>query len=648
MSLLTGFLRGFQSTAAANREQARRDAEQAISRDGRIFEALIQHEDPEIANLAVQGLMGLGSEKYQAGKGLQRFLGGGVQRNPDIDALLDAMRGLGADGQPTGQQIAAADTIAEAPVDAAQAADVEARPGAAAMPPPPRDGGISPQAATPPPQAQPAQPAATLSHEPSAPMGQVGGAPPTAGMVAPGSAAAGSPPPMQGVEGAQTAGQPPLAGPLPTLAGTPPPQPPHPGMIHQTRPPRRPDTTTHRFWPTEAELEERQYTARERAKVLGEIQGLVAAGYSEDEARELVRQTYARRMGGGTSGFQSVPGQLPDGTPAFGVFDRQRGVYINPEDGEPLVGFQPRQTTGSVSMGADREAAANRLFGRRYGQLSPEEAAQADAAALAFTEQRSAAATGGRMDAAASGPLSSQQQFQAVSQLSGEWEKAEASRREMARQYQLMQTGLRRFNEGDRIGGSQAVLVTFQKILDPDSVVRESEYERSPSGLPLFSRLGEMYNRYIGQWDPQQQRWIGGGAGVPAAELQAMTETARQFLAGMDQWNAQKREQVRRRAELGGIDPGLIFVDQPMGTGAGGTTSAAGAAAPAAAGARPTPTLTPPDDDTPPGAPAVGQPVGNEWPGARRVLPNGEVWAQDAQGNPVGKLTVIGGKFFLE
>jgi hypothetical protein len=36
---------------------------------------------------------------------------------------------------------------------------------------------------------------------------------------------------------------------------------------------------------------------------------------------------------------------------------------------------------------------------------------------------------------------------------------------------------------------SQAILVTYQKVLDPDSVVRTSEYDRSPEGQPLIDKI---------------------------------------------------------------------------------------------------------------------------------------------------------------
>jgi hypothetical protein len=116
--------------------------------------------------------------------------------------------------------------------------------------------------------------------------------------------------------------------------------------------------------------------AQAQGDVEGEVAGLIAAGYSDDEARELVRQNYAR--GVGASPFQSIAGELPDGTPAFGVFDRVTGGYTDPITDQPIPGFRPRTTTGSTSLGADRESLARELFGKRATQLTPTEMATVD------------------------------------------------------------------------------------------------------------------------------------------------------------------------------------------------------------------------------------------------------------------------------
>lgn len=76
--------------------------------------------------------------------------------------------------------------------------------------------------------------------------------------------------------------------------------------------------------------------------------------------------------------MQSVPGEIPDGaggfTPAFGRFDRTTGEYVG-EDGTVLPDFRPRTTTGSRSLGTEREALALEMFGSTASQLTREQIA---------------------------------------------------------------------------------------------------------------------------------------------------------------------------------------------------------------------------------------------------------------------------------
>jgi hypothetical protein len=122
----------------------------------------------------------------------------------------------------------------------------------------------------------------------------------------------------------------------------------------------------------------------------------------------------------------------------------------------------------------------------------------------------------------------------------------------MQRQYSLMQTGLRRFTEGDKNGGAQAVLVTFQKILDPSSVVRESEYARSAEGVSALERM-----------QGYSERLASGGAGVPKEALEEMVKTANAFLADLADYNAGVRTRAERTADRYHIPHELIFADMP-------------------------------------------------------------------------------------
>jgi hypothetical protein len=159
------------------------------------------------------------------------------------------------------------------------------------------------------------------------------------------------------------------------IGTAPPPPPPGTPLYTPTEPgqvARPPVFGARRLFPTQEEQIYRSTIAKEQAEVEGDVAGLVAAGIPRPEALQIIKEQRLRKARGGVE-FQSIPGQMPDGTPAFGVFDRQLGVYVHPQTHQPLTGFQPRTTTGSVSLGAYYEQAA-RALGYQSGALVPVEA----------------------------------------------------------------------------------------------------------------------------------------------------------------------------------------------------------------------------------------------------------------------------------
>lgn len=114
--------------------------------------------------------------------------------------------------------------------------------------------------------------------------------------------------------------------------------------------------------------------AKAQGDVEGEVAGLIAAGFTDVEARGLVKENYERRARTGSTAapFQAVALEVPDGrggwTPTQGTFNRSTGQY---EDlaGTPLTQARPRQTTGSTSLGTDREALARAYFGKPFALL---------------------------------------------------------------------------------------------------------------------------------------------------------------------------------------------------------------------------------------------------------------------------------------
>src|SRR3990167_6139947 len=102
-----------------------------------------------------------------------------------------------------------------------------------------------------------------------------------------------------------------------------------------------------------------------------------------------------------------------------------------------------------------------------------------------------------------------------VNKLSGEWQKAAKDVSDLYRANTIMNAGLDAARKGDLNAGAQAVLITFQKFLDPTSVVRESEYARSAQGLSMANRI----SGYM-------ERLSKGGAGVTLPELETFAGLA--------------------------------------------------------------------------------------------------------------------------
>ena len=563
MGYIEGLLGGFTARKAEYETQMREDSAKSSEREGRIFEALLNSPDKETRDLATAGLLHSAQPTRRKG-GLRGWLGE-LESSPYLQQIRDLSPEVEAEGgappmagAPASGMVSTppSPSLAQSPTAATQ---VGAPPLTAIEPAPRIDETLVAQV-------EGAPPAPRVDETLIADVGAEPEAPPSIGVQM------GLPTTPAGPAGATLTGQAPAAQRM------------QPRQIFQTK--------------------EQEIIARFSAQEQGEIFGVagayekafVAQGVDPAEAKkrglDLAIEERKRSRGmGGAGSVQAVPGEMPDGSPAYAVFDRTSGSptygkFVDADTGRPLEGFRPRTTTGSTSLGADRESKARELFNKPAARLTASEMAEVNKALLTFGGEKAGAVTTGRGEAAAAIPLNTQQRIQAATDLAGQWTKATADRDKMRQQYSLMQTGLSRV-DADPIGGSQAVLVTFQKILDPPSVVRESEYARSSQGLAAKDWLQGMYDRYSK-----------GGAGVPKPVLAEMVKTAQAFVTdenlktGLDNIQARLHGTATRYE----IEPRDVFGPDDMPT-VGAPPPAAASAPRSAAPAR---TATPP-----PGA-AVG------------------------------------------
>lgn len=119
-------------------------------------------------------------------------------------------------------------------------------------------------------------------------------------------------------------------------------------------------------------------------------------------------------------------------------------------------------------------------------------------------------------------PLTRYQRFTTERQLRLDADKAAAPVREIYRQVQTMRAGLTQAEGGRRTAGVQAVINSFNRILEPGSVTREAEYLRTAAGQPLLDALR-------GKLEAIQQ----GGQGVTMETLRDAVTLAEQIAQNM-------------------------------------------------------------------------------------------------------------------
>lgn len=103
-------------------------------------------------------------------------------------------------------------------------------------------------------------------------------------------------------------------------------------------------------------------------------------------------------------------------------------------------------------------------------------------------------------------------------------------------------------NSGSLIAVDQALITTFNKLLDPTSVVRESEYARTASDQSFLNLLK-------GKWEKIQS----GGAGLTQDEREAIARMGREFANAAEQRAQPIIQQYTNDAIQIGVDPNRII-----------------------------------------------------------------------------------------
>lgn len=158
-------------------------------------------------------------------------------------------------------------------------------------------------------------------------------------------------------------------------------------------------------------------------------------------------------------------------------------------------------------------------------------------------------------------PLTQTAESQLITRYQREWATANKPNTELGRQIVMMEAGLNAARRGDLAQGNEAVLQTFLKVLDPNSVVREGEFWRLQQGQSLVNRARAAVQR------------IQGGGWVPLPELEKYAALAKEIQQGLTTSTAGARSRIGKSADRYSIPHDLIFDAPPEAAPAGGGTT---------------------------------------------------------------------------
>ena len=144
--------------------------------------------------------------------------------------------------------------------------------------------------------------------------------------------------------------------------------------------------------------------------------------------------------------------------------------------------------------------------------------------------------------------LTPYQKFTATQSVAKDTQSRTQNAREMQRQAELINSSYQNIIDGgDRSLNTQAIVTSFNKILDPTSVVRESEFDRTAAGQSLISQLqGKVDNI------------TKGGAGVTIETLKSAADIANKYLEGARKSIDDQNRRAKDMADSFGLNPDFV------------------------------------------------------------------------------------------
>lgn len=271
----------------------------------------------------------------------------------------------------------------------------------------------------------------------------------------------------------------------------------------------------------------------------------MAARAAERQEAERQRQATEARLGRAEeratlSDLRAEAADLPTGVVSSEMADRYRPTgRIQILDGAPVLMRTPTQ-----ARQAEQDAAA--IAGRAEDdrRQAARDAATAQYQRESLDIQRNRSEAGPR-------PLTPNAESQLINRYVTQWTTQTKPYREIQRQIGMMDAGLEAARRGDMAAGNEAVLQTFLKVLDPNSVVREGEFWRLQQGQSLLKRIQAVVQRV-----PQ-------GGWVTLDELEKYARLAREVGESVSSHNAGVRSRIQRNLQRYNIPEELVFDDPP-------------------------------------------------------------------------------------
>jgi hypothetical protein len=156
-----------------------------------------------------------------------------------------------------------------------------------------------------------------------------------------------------------------------------------------------------------------------------------------------------------------------------------------------------------------------------------------------------AAAAGARR-----GGMTDTGQLNAIEKLNTKFQNNTRAAREVQRQYGVMEQGMAAYGKGLNKGtAEQSVVMAFNRILDPESVVREGEYDRTSQGQSLLQRMHALALK------------VPAGGQIAPAVLKDMVTLSRTYRDQAAAHELRERKRIERMASHFGLPRELILTD---------------------------------------------------------------------------------------